>query len=85
MVETLAIVGIILNMIKPPQPYPYQYPYQYPTQPYYQPVEPNVKTQGIYPTEYQTPMGTRSWSQAGSQGYYNGQQTQTPTNSLWRR
>jgi hypothetical protein len=29
-------------------------------------------------------LGSRSWSQAGSLPYGNGQQTQTPTNSIWR-
>jgi hypothetical protein len=29
-------------------------------------------------------LGSRSWSQAGSLPYGNGQQAQTPTNSIWR-
>ena len=75
MVEVLTAVAIVVNLIRPPQPYPQQ--------PYYPQPVPNVQTQipnqGYYPTEYQTPMGTRSWSQAGSSRYYNGQPTQTPT------
>jgi len=89
MLESVAVIGLILGMIRPPMQQPFPQPYQYPTQPYYYPQQPQqtpyyVQPQGNYPTEYQTSVGTRSWSQAGSSGYYNGQQAQTPTNSLWR-
>jgi len=77
MVEVLTAVAIVVNLIRPPQPY------QYPQQPYYPQPVPNVQTQvpnqGNYPTQYQTPMGTRNWSQAGSYTYRYGQQAQTPT------
>ena len=76
MVEVLTAVAIVVNLIRPPQPYPYPQPQQYPTQRYYYDQAPQERN---YPTEYQTPMGTRSWSQAGSSRYYNGQPTQTPT------
>jgi len=90
MVESLAVLGIILNLIRPPQQLPPQYPYQYPAQHYYQPQPPQVpyyvqpQENRNYPTEYQTSLGSRSWSQAGSLPYNNGQQAQTPTNSIWR-
>ena len=87
MLESVAVIGLILGMIRPQMQQPFPQPYQYPTQPYYYPQEqysvPQV-TQGNYPTQYQTPLGTRNWSQAGSQPYGYGQQTQTPKNSLWR-
>jgi len=74
MVEVLTAVAIVVNLIRPPQPYPY------PQQPYYPQPVPNVQTQERnYPTQYQTPMGTRSWSQAGPETYRYGQPTQTPT------
>ena len=78
MLEVLTAVAIVVNLIRPPQPYPY------PQQPYYPQPVPNVQTQERnYPTEYQTPMGTRNWSQAGQETYRYGQPTQTPKNSLW--
>lgn len=87
MVESLAVVGLILSMIRPPQPYPQPYPYQYPTQPYYYQQErvnhvpypqryPMPQGQ-VYPA-YQHPqnLGTSYWAPGEQASYYYGQPPQ---------
>lgn len=78
MIEALTAISIILNIIRPPQPYPYQQPQLYPTQRYYY-EQTQIPNQANYPVEYQTPMGRRNWSQAGQETYRYGQPTQTST------
>lgn len=78
MVEVLTAVAIVVNLIRPPQPYPYPQPQQYPTQRYYYEQE-NLQRERHYPTQYVTPNGQRNWSQAGQETYRYGQPTQTST------
>ena len=82
MVESLAVLGIILNLIRPPQQLPPQYPYQYPAQHYYQPQQQQVPY--YVPQErnyqYQGPQAVGSpYGPQGTPPYGYGQPPQATT------
>jgi hypothetical protein len=84
MVESLAVLGIILSMIRPPQQVQPQYHYQHPAQQYYQPQQQvpyyvPQQPQGNYQYQSPQPVGSPYGPQAGPQGYYYGQPHQAST------
>jgi len=75
MIESIAVLGMILGLIKsqqPVQPQPYYYP---PQQQYYQPQQQQyhyVPQQQYYPPQSPQTMGSPYGAPTGPQGYYYG-------------
>lgn len=83
MVESIAVIGLILSMIRPQQQ-PTQYHPQYPAQQYYYPQQ-QAPYYGTPPQQYYHPyqptqaVASPYGPQGGPQGYYYGQPPQATT------